>query len=210
MPGYEEAPIWNRSCKSKEQREENLVWKVRRREGGICSLPGDSDSWCCDADMADSRARHCSPVCSASCRCTRGSQTVPAPSAVASPVCGIWRVDFETKPAKKKREREVNREAIKALPDFKLFALTQTACSHAPIPPCRPAACAWQFHIEKNTCKVAEKKMERTTSTMMMMMMAQEKRAGKQKYSYSPSKLVSPPLHLRRPPPHPRSCLSYE
>lgn len=34
----------------------------------------------------------------------------------------------------------------------------------------------------------------------MMMMMAQEKRAGKQKYSYSPSKLVPPPLHLLRPP----------
>lgn len=96
--------------------QENWVW---RKEGGegeigrereIGCLPGDSDSWCCDADMADSRVRHCSPVCSASCRCTRGSQTVPAPSAVASPVCGIWRVDFETKPAtrttKKQRVRE--------------------------------------------------------------------------------------------------------
>lgn len=88
-----------------EKQRKNQVIDIEARALSLTLLPGDNDSWYCDADMADSRARHCSPVCSASCRCTRGSQTVPMPSAAASPVCGIWRVDFETKPAKKKGER---------------------------------------------------------------------------------------------------------
>lgn len=89
---------------------------------GVCmraALPGDNDSWYCDVDRADSRERRYSLECSASCRCTTGSQMVPMPFAVASPACGTWRVDSETKPAKGHREREKDDlTSIKALPDL--------------------------------------------------------------------------------------------
>lgn len=138
MPGYEEAPIWNRSCeygmelkRIKTERHQYLSLSLSG-----CNLPGDNDSWYCDADMADSRVRHCSPVCSASCRCTTGSQTVPTLSAAASPVCGIWHVDFETKPAKKTKGRADTEKQLKRCRTLSCFCINRNCLQplHPAIP----------------------------------------------------------------------------
>lgn len=110
------------------------------------------------------------------------------------------------KPNLQKKGKERNREAIKALPDFKLFALTQTACSHAPTPllPPAPGNFTLKKHLRGGRKENGKRTTKRTTTTSTMMMMEQEKRAGKQKYSYPPSNLV-PPL-----PPPPLVCLMSE
>lgn len=68
----------------------------------IFSIPVGSDLSNWDVDTAGSPSKHYIPGYFASCRCKKVSLMGPKPFEVASPVCGIWPGDFETKPAKKK------------------------------------------------------------------------------------------------------------